>query len=67
VGLKALEASFSATIPDTRNVTIPVTSKFGNAPVTSPETPPGLVMSWMLDRLLSFLFMEFSRMKYFCA
>ena len=29
--------------------------------------PPGLVMSWMLDRRLSFLFMEFRRMKYFCA
>ena len=29
--------------------------------------PPGLVMSWMLERRLSFLFMEFRRMKYFCA
>ena len=33
----------------------------------SPVTPPGLVMSWMLDRRLSFLFREFRRMKYFCA
>ncbi len=24
-------------------------------------------MSWMLDRRLSFLFMELRRMKYFCA
>jgi len=29
--------------------------------------PPGLVMSWMLERLLSFLFIELRRMKYFCA
>ncbi len=32
-----------------------------------PRMPPGLVMSWMLDRRLSFLFMELRRMKYFCA
>ena len=34
---------------------------------SGPRMPPGLVMSWMLDRRLSFLFMELSRMKYFCA
>jgi hypothetical protein len=39
-----------------------------DAPVTSPlDGPPGCVMSWMLERRLSFLFSEFRRMKYFCA
>ena len=31
------------------------------------DGPPGCVMSWMLERRLSFLFSEFRRMKYFCA
>ena len=44
-----------------------MTAGGAGAPVMSPVTPPGLVMSWMLDRRLSFLFREFRRMKYFCA
>lgn len=39
----------------------------GGIPVTSPAFAPGLVMSCILDRLLSFLLREFKRMKYFCA
>ena len=34
---------------------------------SAPAAPAGVVMSCMLDRRLSFLFMLFSRMKYFCA
>ena len=50
--------------------TKPVGARAGqcDAPVISPlEGPPGCVMSWMLERRLSFLFSEFRRMKYFCA
>lgn len=38
------------------------------APPMSPDPGiPALVMSWMLDRRLSFLLRLFKRMKYFCA
>ena len=34
---------------------------------TCPPGGAGVVMSWMLDRRLSFFFALFMRMKYFCA
>lgn len=35
--------------------------------VLAPEAPLASVISWILERLLSFLFIEFKRIKYFCA